>query len=215
MIKFGNRPKLKGSRWTSNSAKVFLAAASALVALCAIVVICLIVFGENRFKTVGSNGSVAVSIPSAKKVSPAKLAEKDKGEAPLLSDAKQPTNGTITAEHSVSDQTPTPALSPIATPAPVPQPESKAFVSDSELLRGGRPDSVPENPERKLPKAVRKNLEKKRREAERKRSRLEDMYQKHLISSEAYKQGEKEYRSEIEKYRSEVNADRSVSNSLE
>jgi len=210
MIKFGNRPKLKESRWTSNSAKIVVATASALVALCSIVVICLIAFGANRHKTVGSNGSVAVSIPSANKVSPAKLAEKDNGEAPLLSDTKRPINGTIAAEHSVSDQTPMPAVGPIATPAPVPQPESKAFVSDSELLREGRPDS-----DRKAPKPVRKSLEKKRREAERKRSRLEDMYQKHLISSEAYKEGEKEYRSEIEKYRSGVNADRSLPNSLE
>jgi hypothetical protein len=32
------------------------------------------------------------------------------------------------------------------------------------------------------------------------------MYQKHEISSEAYKQGEEEYKSEIEKYRAAVNA---------
>jgi len=215
MKKFGNRPKLKESRWTSNSGKVFLATASALSALCAIVVICLIAFGASRPKTVGSNGSVAVPILSAKKVSPATLAEKDNGEATSPPDANQPINGTIAAQHSASAQTPTPAASPISAPAPVPQPEAKAFVSDSELLRGGRPDSVPENPERKLPKAVRKNLEKERRDAERKRSRLEDMYQKHLISSEAYKEGEKEYRSQIEKYRSEVNADRGLPNSLE
>jgi len=33
------------------------------------------------------------------------------------------------------------------------------------------------------------------------------MYQKHLISSEAYKKGEQEYKSEIEKYRNEFNGD--------
>jgi hypothetical protein len=32
------------------------------------------------------------------------------------------------------------------------------------------------------------------------------MYQKHLISSGAYRKGEEEYKSEIEKYRSAVNA---------
>ena len=37
----------------------------------------------------------------------------------------------------------------------------------------------------------------------------------HLISSEAYKKGEKEYKGEIEKYRSEVNAGQSLNNSLE
>jgi hypothetical protein len=214
MNKFGHRPKLKESRWTSNSAKIFLATASALSALCAIVVICLIAFGASRLKTAGSNGSVAVPILSAKKVSSATLAEKGNGGA-SLPDTNQPINGTIAAEHSVSDQKPTPALSPISTPAPVPQPESKAFVSDSELLRGDRPDFAPKNLDRKLPRSVRKNLEKERQEAERKRSRLEDMYQKHLISSEAYKEGEKEYRSQIEKYRSEVNAGRGLPNSLE
>ena len=88
-------------------------------------------------------------------------------------------------------------------------------MSDSELLRGDGPDFAPKNLDRKLPRSVRKNLEKERQEAERKRSRLEDMYQKHLISSEAYKEGEKEYRSQIEKYRSEVNAGRGLPNSLE
>ena len=215
MNKFGNRPKLKEFRWTSNAAKVFLATASALSALCAIVVICLIAFGANRPKKVGANGSVAAPLLSAQKVSPATPAEKGNGNAASLPDTNQPIQGTIAAQHPVSAQTPTPSLSPIATPAPVPQPESKAFVSDSELLRGGQPDFVPENRERKRPGSVRKNLEKERREAERKRSRLEDMYQKHLISSEAYKEGEKEYRSQIEKYRSEVNADRGLPNSLE
>jgi hypothetical protein len=69
--------------------------------------------------------------------------------------------------------------------------------------------------ERQLPKSVRKHLEKERREAERKRSRLEDLYQKHLISSEAYKRGEQEYKSEIKKYRSEVDAAGSLPNSLD
>jgi hypothetical protein len=34
---------------------------------------------------------------------------------------------------------------------------------------------------------------------------LEKLYQKHLISSEAYKKGEEKYKTEIEKYRSAVN----------
>jgi hypothetical protein len=44
---------------------------------------------------------------------------------------------------------------------------------------------------------------------------LEDRYQKHLISSEAYKKGEREYKSEIGKYRSEINAGGGPQNSLE
>jgi hypothetical protein len=51
-----------------------------------------------------------------------------------------------------------------------------------------------------------KNLEKQRLAAEKKRSRLETMYQKGAISSEAYKSGEDEYRLAIQRYRDEVNA---------
>jgi hypothetical protein len=53
-----------------------------------------------------------------------------------------------------------------------------------------------------------RNLEKERRAAERKRSRLEAMYQKGTISSEAYKSGEDEYRIAIQRYRNQVNAAR-------
>jgi hypothetical protein len=53
-----------------------------------------------------------------------------------------------------------------------------------------------------------KDLEKQRLAAERKRSRLEAMYQNGTISSEAYKNGEDEYRIAIQRYRSEVNAAR-------
>jgi hypothetical protein len=222
MNKLGNRPmkilekaQLEKSRWASNSAKVLLATASALLALCATVVTCLFAFGSHGVKAVGSNGSATVPVLSATKVPPATPAEKGNGAVTPRPDSNQPQNGTIAAEHSAIDQTPKPALDPIPTPAPLPQPESKAFVSDSELLKGERPDSAPKNPERQIPKSVRKNLEKERREAERKRSRLEDMYQKHLISGEAYKEGEKEYKSQIEKYRREVNAGGSLPNSPE
>jgi len=53
-----------------------------------------------------------------------------------------------------------------------------------------------------------RNLEKERRAAERKRSRLEAMYQEGTISSEAYKSGEDAYRIAIQRYRNQVNAAR-------
>jgi hypothetical protein len=55
-------------------------------------------------------------------------------------------------------------------------------------------------------KTGRKNLERQRLAAEKKRSRLEAMYQKGTISSKAYKSGEDEYRLAIQRYRDEVNA---------
>jgi hypothetical protein len=55
-------------------------------------------------------------------------------------------------------------------------------------------------------KTGRKNLERQRLAAEKKRSRLESMYQQGTISSKAYKSGEDEYRLAIQRYRDEVNA---------
>lgn len=212
------------SRWTTNSAKVFVAIAGALFALSAVVVICLTAFSAHRHKTVGPNGSVGVPVlPATKANTPA---EKGNAGVTPLPSMNRGDNGTVAAEHPAIVQTPTPALNPIPTPGPVSQPESKAFTSDSEFLSGERPEiGLPgeesldrtgsKNVKGQLPKSVRKNLEKERREAERKRSRLEDMYRKHLISAEAYKKGEKEYKSQIEKYRSELNSGESLPNSLE
>jgi hypothetical protein len=105
--------------------------------------------------------------------------------------------GTIPEDYSTVDHPPTPALSP-PSPAPVSSPTPKAAPSSTP---NATPASAPKEPSG----SARKTLEKERREAERKRSRLEDMYQKHLISSEAYKKGEEEYKNAILKYRSEVN----------
>ena len=202
--------------WTLNLAKVFVVTAGTLLALSATVVICQIASSAHRPKTLGPNGLVGVPAFPTTKVTTA--AEKGKGGVPTPAGTNQADNGTIRAEHSAIDQTTsTPAPNPIPTPVPVPQTESKALISDSEFHRGEQPEfGLPgeksldqtgsENVERQLPKSVRKHLEKERREAERKRSRLEDMYHKNLISSEAYKKGEQEYRSEIEKYRNAVSA---------
>jgi len=231
MNKLGKRPikilekaPMNESRWTTNSAKVFVAIAGALFALSALVVICLTAFSAHRHKTEGSNGSVGVHVlPATKVTTPA---EKGNAGVTPLPGMNQADNEAVAAEHSAIVQTPTPALNPIPTSTPVPQPESKALTSDSEFFSGERPEvGLPgeesldrtgsKNVKGQLPKSVRKNLEKERREAERKRSRLEDMYRKHLISTEAYKKGKKEYKSQIEKYRSDVNAGESLQNSLE
>jgi len=236
MNNLGNRPMnilekvtLNKDRWTSNLAKAFVVTAGTLVALTATVAICLIGSSAHRPQTPGSNGSAGVrAFPPTKVTTPA---ENGDGSVMPLPGANQVDNGTIAAEHSVIGETPTPApdsiptsvLKPTLTPATVPQTESKAVPSDSEFLRGeGTEFGLPgeksmdraesKSVERQPPKSVRRHLERERRGAERKRSRLENMYQKHLISSEAYKKGEQEYKSEIEKYRSEVNAGRSLPN---
>jgi hypothetical protein len=55
-------------------------------------------------------------------------------------------------------------------------------------------------------KTDRRNLEKRRMAAEKKRSRLEAMYQSGTISNETYRSGEAEYRIAIQRYRDQVSA---------
>src|SRR5438105_4586554 len=96
---------------------------------------------------------------------------------------------TVVAEDSTLGQSPVPTPVPAATPLS----QSTAVVGDARMH------------EVKRSEVERKNVERERRAAERKRSHLEAMYQKHEISSEAYKKGQDEYRSEMAKYRNALN----------
>lgn len=103
------------------------------------------------------------------------------------------------------------ASSPVPSPtvAVVPQggltsaaaPTPGASVTQSAEKGGASAD----NPAKTTSKAARKSLEKKRQAAERKRARLEQMYQNHEISTTEYNKGEQEYKDEILKYRKEAN----------
>jgi hypothetical protein len=92
------------------------------------------------------------------------------------------------------DPLPGPAVSPAPMISSKPNPSPSPLGSPTPVSAPKEPSGVD-----------RKVLEKERREAERKRARLEERYQKHLISSEAYKKGEEEYKSAILKYRSQMN----------
>jgi hypothetical protein len=152
-----------------------------------------------------SKEPVEVPVLSATSVSPAAAPSLDQGAGVRLPDTNQVLRGTLAEDHSIVDQPPTaPARNPDSAPAQVSHPE--ASVSDSELLKRERPEDAPINRDRYLSEAVRKNLERARRQAERKRSRLEDAYRKNAISSDAYKKGQEQYRTEIEKYRAGMNA---------
>jgi hypothetical protein len=87
--------------------------------------------------------------------------------------------------------TPVPVTSPIPAISPVQQPTP---VVSKDGAHEGKPPS----------EATRKTREQARRDAERKRAHLEEMYQKHLISSEAYKKGQDEYRDAMAKYHNRV-----------
>jgi hypothetical protein len=55
-----------------------------------------------------------------------------------------------------------------------------------------------------LSKEAREKLERGREAAERERAHVEYLYQKHLISEEAYKKGQAEYQQEIAKYEDQI-----------
>ena len=171
------------TRWTWNSAKVLLkkAAPGTLLALCGAVAIYVTASSVFTRRTdASSKASMGGPPAQVKKDSQDPPAGNKDGIIMVPGTVRLDTNhhGAIAENNSAIDQTPAPVLTPVPTPAT----ERKTSVIDSEFL------------------------ERKREEAERKRSRLEEMYQKHLISSGAYRKGEEEYKSEIEKYRSAVNA---------
>ena len=202
------RAEPSDARWSSNSAKILrvVAILGTIFALCGAIVICLIAF--NAFPTGKQTleSKAAVHVPSLPETtaSPSDTVNQVNGARTLSPETSQAHPATNADDHAIIDQVTTPAPNPASMPAPMAAPE--ATVSDKNLLQGDRPDAGRVNPERHLTEVVRKKLEKRRLQAELKRSRLEEKYQQHAISSEAYKKGEEKYRREIERYRREMNA---------
>jgi len=194
------RAEPNDARWTSKSAKILTAVATlgTLVTLCGAVAICLIGFNAFPRKTLESKPPAAVPIlPEATPSVAAATTSHEDGASMPLADSNQ-------ADRSILDQTATSTPSSISTPAVEPKAESSA--TESELPKVGTLQTEQVNPGRHLTEAVRKKLEKRRLAAERKRSRLEESYRDHAISSEAYKKGVEKYQKEIERYRSEMSA---------
>jgi hypothetical protein len=115
----------------------------------------------------------------------------------------------------VATNAPSPAISARPSPLVVATPVVGAKASPSVVatpflvnspVRQPTPLVSNDAPREKKPtsEVVRKNAEQARRDAERKRAHLEEMYKKHLISDEAYKKGQDEYQNELGKYRNRV-----------
>ena len=204
------RAQPSDSRWISNSEKFLRAAAilGATFALFGAVAICLVGFGAYAPSRVEPKGSADTPILPTRTVSPALPADQDIGT--VQPDTNEAPHESIAPDRSSMYSAPAPTLNP--TPAPTPAPMLKVSVSDSELLQGDSTDARPKNLDRELPKAVRLNLERERRAAEHKRSRLEEAYQKHAISSDAYKRGMEDYKGVIERYRNQTNAESGTPN---
>ena len=88
-----------------------------------------------------------------------------------LPDTNQADHVSIASDHPTIGQIPVPAL--IAAPAPASMARPETSVSDGALLKPERLEIMRKNRERKLSTAVRKSLEKERRQALRKRYRRE------------------------------------------
>ena len=206
------RAEPSDARSTPNSA-IFLrviATLGTLFALCGVIAIFLIGFRAFPPKTLGSKKSVEVPVLPATTLSAAVAPSLDQSVGGRLPDTNQVSRETIAEDHSIIDQPPVaPAGTPTSTPAQISQPQAsvsqpQASVSDGDSLKRERPEDAQSNPDRYLPEGVRKKLERHRQEAERKRSRLEEMYGKHAISRDAYKKGEQKYKTEIERYRTKM-----------
>jgi hypothetical protein len=121
--------------------------------------------------------------------------------SPLLAGTANPVPTSISSPHAPLVST-TPVSSPpapLVSPTPAPSPPATPILRPSASARGAVPKEAKTPPE-----AARKLAEHKRRDAERKRARLEILYKDHQISEEAYKQGQEEYQAEMAKYRNVV-----------
>ena len=151
------RAEPSDARWTSNSAEFLrvVATLGALFALCGAVVICLIGFSVFRTRKPDSKATVNVPILPTTTMAPATDASQDNGTVSPLPDPEQAHRATIAEDHSIVDQVPTPVLNAAPTPAAVPQPS--ASVTDSESLKGERPEAVRTNLDRQLSEPMRKS----------------------------------------------------------
>jgi hypothetical protein len=210
-----NQSPAERMQWISNSAKVLVkkVSPSALLALLGVGAIYLISSnGFPRRTAAPPNASADVPTAGVKKDPPGVAPVGGDGtvvsSGPVSQDTNEADHAAIAENSPAIDQAPAPAPSPapVQSPAPTPAVGSKTIASDNEFLEKQPPDIERKNIEKQPKEVDRKSLERKREQAERKRARLEGMYQKHLISSEAYKKGEEKYKSEIEKYRSAVSA---------
>jgi hypothetical protein len=196
-----------GETRTSGSAIILriVATFGTLIALCGAVAICLIGFNAFPRKSVELKAPTDVPLLPETTMSPTAAAGQDDRTAVVPADSNQDHGNTIAEDHSILDQS---AAAPALNPASAPPAAAKTEVPASErgLPKVERPEAGRMNRESHLSEAMRKKLEKMRLAAERKRSRLEEMYRTGAISGAAYKKGEEKYQREIERYRNEMSA---------
>jgi hypothetical protein len=136
------------------------------------------------------------------------VASANASDSPVIVGSQNPVVANTAPSPAISAR---PSPSVVTTPAIVAKPSPSVGATPAPLnLPVRQPTPLVSNDaprEKKSPsESLRKNAEQARRDAERKRAHLEDMYKKHLISDEAYKKGQDEYQNELGKYRSRVSS---------
>jgi hypothetical protein len=161
-----------------------------LIALCAVLPVCVI--GLVSFTAGGTKHSTAARVSPKPIATPPPATNSGDRATVSDSDANRTESARNTDTSQPVDQSPTPALLP--TPVSAAPVEAAATVNDSISTENA-------------PRATGGlKLEKFRRRVEQRRARLEELYQKHAVSAEAYKQGEEKYKREIARYRRELNS---------
>ncbi len=180
-----------GVRRRQNSSKILATGIIAFFALAALVAIGFATVFAFKHLTAKPK-TVAAASPSPSAATPA-IKTKDV-LMPLVDPNQTPSEASASAHAAISPQPSPPVPPPTAAPTPAASPTPQQQKTDSQ----------PKDSDRALTKTARKSLEKKRLEAERKRARLEKMYQNHEISIDAYNKGKEEYKEEIQKYRTVI-----------
>ena len=228
-LRMRSKTQLADPRHRRKSTNPVVAGILVVGALFALAAIGLMVFGAFRHKPDMPKEVGITSAPAVADVSPAESkGTESKGKVndavvplanpnPTLS-SRSTNDQQASAPAPVANATPshssTPATPPTTTGLKHEQktetdtknPEKPLTKTARQNLEKKRQETETDtrNPEKPLTKTARLNLEKKRQEAERKRAQLEEKYQNHEISADAYNKGEEEYRNEIQKYRNEL-----------
>jgi hypothetical protein len=163
-----------------------------LIALCAVLPICVIGLASFTAGSSGTKQSVPARVFPKSNPTPAPDTNADTRTPVSDSDTNRTNAGAIADKSQPVDEAPTPAV--LSTPVSTTPVEPEATVNDSTSTENATRGTA------------RIKLEKFRRRVERRRARLEELYQKSAVSAEAYKQGEERYKGEIARYRRELNS---------
>jgi hypothetical protein len=161
-----------------------------LIALCALLPICAIGFAS--FSISAAKKTIPATVAPKQSATPVPVPSADDRAAASDSDANRTGAAAITDKTQTVDQMP----APVALPVPLSETPSQPEATGNERTPA----------ENARPMAGRLKLEKFRRKLERKRAHLEQLYQTHAISAEAYKQWQEKYKGQISRYRTELNS---------